>query len=395
MRRASLPRNDLGDPFVALAAPSKRRTLDRVVGDPDAALPIVSTLWQRPPQDHKQLAFLLAWSGRVALGAHPTLANPGERTNIRSELARRRDLLVGYLDHPQRAVAIAATLAVTATAIGDLQSVFADCAARTNDRALAHAARLAASVLARITGEPSHIGVTWYRPGMAAFHSDSLASQLAGRAASVKSLIDARFYGERELAKLPWFPGDFTTVVRRLILERPPAERESAVGEALASGPINSQVVELLFAAYPPGDHPWLLERDRVATLARRVLLAPEKYGPGLRGTIPWLEFRLPPSSLGRAILVGDQPTHPLAIEVGTERGAMPLYCALYQLVGHALAARLPVAGYRARVAELLQTIPLAARQAAAAAAFACRELVEPHALAGFATRFDYPAWPT
>lgn len=387
-------------PVISVATVADKRALDRHVAAPgaDAAATLAAAL-AGLPADPKQLAWLLAWAGKVALGPRPIEASRvPDRRELCAVIDAHHESLARYLAHADRAICVAATLplaACRATAAA-AQTAFAACTPGHHE--VASAIRIASGVLARASGAPRALEPYPVRPGDPTYYADAIGRQLAGEPVHVRELLEALSIGERRLAKLPWFASAYLHVVRGLIHERPLDEREALALEQLRAGPLERDTVTLVFAPrtlLPRGVSraddlaATTFVRGALSELQRMVLGATTKFGPGLGGSVEWHLHRLPDSQLGRDVLLG-RAEGPLATIVDTARGPTPMFVALVDLLAEATLDTWKPARHRAALAALTAT---ADRDALDAAARGCPELSAPHALMGLVGA-SAPAWP-
>ncbi|MEO8701428.1 MAG: hypothetical protein ABI867_15385 [Kofleriaceae bacterium] len=383
--------------MISVATAADKRTLNQHVADPgaDAATTLAAALAE-PPTDPEQLAWMLVWAGKVALGPRPT--DVSKRTELCAAIDPHHESLARYLAHVDRAVRAAATLPLAACRgnAAAVQAAFATCTPGHYD--VASALRIASGVLARASGTPRALESYPVRPGDPTYYADAIGRQLAGEMVHVRELLTGLSIGERRLAKLPWFPSTYPHVVRGLIQERPLDEREALAREQLLAGPLERDTVSLVFV--PRMLLPRHVSRadDLAATtyvrgelteIQRAVLGATTKFGPGLGGSVEWHQHRLPESQLGRDVLHG-RAEGPLAAIVDTAHGPTPMFVALVDLLAEAVLEKWKPARHRAALAVLTAT---ADRHALDAAARACPELSAPHALMGLMGT-TAPAWP-
>lgn len=383
--------------MISVATAADKRVLQKHVAEPgDAAAALLATALAEPPTDPKQLAWLLAWAGKVALGPRPTDLSP--RTELCAALDRHHASLARYLAHADRAVCTAATLPLAGCRghAAVVQAAFAACTPGHYE--VASAIRIASGVLARASGTPRALAPYPVRPGDPTYYADAIGRQLAGEPVDVRELLDALSIGERRLSKLPWFPGSYLHVVRALIQERPLDEREAQARAQLLAGPLERDTVSLVFVPrmlLPRGVSraddlaATTYVRGELTEIQRTVLGATPKLGPGLGGSVEWHQHRLPESQLGRDVLLG-RAASPLAAVVDTERGPTPMFVALVDLLAEATLDHWKPARHRAALAALTATFD---REALDAATRACPELSAPNALLGL-TGATAPAWP-
>lgn len=381
---------------ISVATAADKRALNQHVATPgaDAATTLAAALVE-PPTDPKQLAWLLVWAGKVALGPRPT--DVSKRTELCAAIDPHHESLARYLAHTDHAVCTAATLPLAACRgnAAAVQAAFSTCTPGHYN--VASALRIASGVLARASGIPRVFEPSPVRPGDPTYYADAIGRQLAGETVHVRELLAGLSIGERRLSKLPWFPDTYLDVVRGLIQERPLDEREALTHEQLLAGPLERDTVSLVFV--PRTLLPRGVSRadDLAATtyvrelteIQRAVLRAPTQFGPGFGGSIAWHQHRLPESQLGRDVLLG-RAEGPLAAIVDTARGPTPMFVALVDLLAEATLAKWKSARHRAALAALTAT---ADRDALDAAARACPELSAPHALMGLMGA-TAPAWP-
>jgi hypothetical protein len=391
----------IADPVAALATAGGKRALGRLVRGPEPeGAAALAVLLAQPPVEPKRVAFFLAWAGRLALGARPT--EPCDRPAIRALLDAHHAQLAAYLGHHDRAVRTAATLPLAACRdhAAAVQRTFAACV--PNHDEVAAALRIASAVLARDAGVSGALGPYPVRPGDSVYYADVIARQLDGGRASSVELVAAQWIGERRLSKLPWFPERYESIVRALIASRPLGERETHARDLVARGPVARFAVELVFVHRATLPRQTRAERlvattyirhDTLTAGQREVVAAPQEYGPGLGGSTRWLEYRIPSSELGRAILLGTD-TGPLATTVTTARGPTPLFVALVDVVAEASIDKWSPARHRAAIDALVATLDVD-RAVVDRAAHACAELVDPNGLAGLLETVGTPAWPS
>lgn len=389
----------------ALATAAGKRALEALCHKPGlAALPALTALLSSPPKTPRELAWFLAWAGRLALGPQPTwpIERPGE---LQATLDANCPQLLSYLGHEDHRVQVAATLPLAACRGHALlvQRAFAARAAQPKRNDLGSALQLASGVLARSTNVTSLIPLLEWRPGDPMTAAHAISRQLDGQRATTTELLGAREWGERALSMLPWFRRDYPTLLRALLSERPLAERETCAQALLEGGPIDSSVVELVFAhreTLPVTTHSerlrsmTVLHCDELTPLQRSVLAARTKYPDrGLAGSIRWPAFRVPMSSVGRSILLG-QAMGALSEIVETSLGTRPVYLALLDLLAQATLDKWPPGCHRSNIDQLLSGFSKAQRAELEQAARGCDDLVDATAyveLTGAAGK----AWPT
>jgi len=375
-----MARRPVVDAIAAISTGPGKRALEALVVEGGAeARAALTALLATPPTEVKALAFFLAWAGRLALGPVPVRVG-GAREALRSVVDAEWARFVAYLDHADLRVAVAATVPLAACRghADEVQRAFAARAAGKLTPALAAALRIGAAVLARDTRGHG-------LPRDSHNHADAVARQLDGRGATLDELTDARHYGERALAKLPWFPRELDAVLRALIMEHPLGEREARALAYVAEGPIETRAVELVFAhreVMARGDvrAMMLLRGDELTAAQRTVMAAPTKYPDrGLVGSIRYPAFRVPVSARGRAIVLG-RGEGVLAEVVETKHGPTPAYVAILDVLAEARAASWKPARHRAALEAVFAAWSPARRAELDAAVRADGELCDPTA---------------
>lgn len=340
------------DPHAAVVTPGGRRSLDSLVHrDPARALAAMLELLDRPHDDVKQLAFLLAWAGRIALGPLP-IEKAEPRHAAHEALDARFATWARYLAHKDKQVHVAATVAIAACRANADAAQHLLHARRVETLELACSVRLASGVLARDTGCASLFERMPIEVGQPSYHADVIRRHLASEDATAGELEAARYYGERRLSKLAWFPGSFGSSLRAMIHERPLAEREAAA-IALVERNDGPRALVLVFDRRTPQQTTFLRPGELTPT-QRRVVAALDTANMHWTGVMHAAnEVRLPSTSFGRAVLLGNA-TGPLAENVATARGPTPLFIALVDLLSDATHDGLTVEAHRARVDALV-----------------------------------------
>jgi hypothetical protein len=294
------------DPRVAIATPGGRRSLSALVErDREAAVAALRVLLEQGPLGGKgEEKFLLAWAGRVALGAHPLVAGDAREDAI-AALDARFERIVAQLAHREHEVVVAATITIAAcrAQAAEAQRALQAAAPTAGSVEIACSLRLASGVLARDTGCASAFAPYPVEMGQPLYRADVLRRALVGDATA--SELELALYFERALAKLPWFANGYEHVVRALIRARPIEEREAAALALVEEGKPD-RAITLAF------EHREVAERDvsgdALSVTQRRVLAAPID-GTRHASQIAILcdAYRVPRTDAERAKLLGDR----------------------------------------------------------------------------------------